>query len=626
MNSHKLDESDIKRLSVIVSEMTGNQVLEKNHSMLESRLRARMIKLGVSSTSDYWRYFEQNENLERNVLQGLMTTHYTFFFREYLHFEVLEDWLNRHSKILIERFKKTQAPLRVWSAACSRGHEVYSLAMFLENNLLKKYGVEFEVIGSDIDSESVAYAKNGVYPIKEVNVIPHHYLNEFWKRGTGSVKEFAAIHPNLKSKVSFFKGNLLDSETFPKETFDVIFARNVFIYFSEENVRKIALSLRSKLLADGLLISGVSEPLRFEGWNMNSVAPSSYCNSKEFTNDVVYAAPTLQAVSVVHQPVPQKQVESAKYKVLCVDDSSTIQLLIKKIFASDALCESVTVANNGQEAVDALAAGHFDLITLDIHMPVMGGIEFLEKAYRPEIHPPVIMVSSVNRTDLDLATKSLTLGAFDYVEKPAMNNLQKSIDEILTKARLALKQKNIPTSQIQNNQFEQSIGQKIVVPDASICLRWIELGSAPMPNIESALMALDGELRSPPLVICVDDTRVEAADTLMRRLSSREVRILSKATAFLKPNMIFICPASLSKELTTELKSKSVSLQLLGETKSDLAQFAKFPTLQVLLDEGTSQATSSQVRSSGLRVSDITPATSFVSLSVEFFANLRKAA
>jgi chemotaxis protein methyltransferase CheR len=183
-----LSPSDLSRLSIIVQEMTGNQVLEKNHSMLESRLRSRMIKLGFQDTAEYWKYFESDEKNERNVLQGLMTTHYTFFFREYIHFEVLESWIESNIAKLKSRYQQTKTPVRVWSAACSRGQEVYSLGMFLENALVKKHDLPFEIVGTDIDEESVKFAANGVYSIKEVNTIPHHYLNEFWKKGTGSIK------------------------------------------------------------------------------------------------------------------------------------------------------------------------------------------------------------------------------------------------------------------------------------------------------------------------------------------------------------------------------------------------------------------------------------------------------
>jgi CheY-like chemotaxis protein len=418
------------------------------------------------------------------------------------------------------------------------------------------------------------------------------------------------------------KANLLEPETFPASKFDVIFARNVFIYFSENNVKKIALSLANKLENHGLLISGVSEPLRFDEWKLSVIAPSSYV----FESAPAKAMTTDARPSPIPSVKPDQVAASAKYSVLCVDDSPTIQLLIKKIYSSDPNCELLEIANNGQEARVKLNQKKFDVITLDIHMPVMGGIEFLETQYKPNIDPPVIMVSSVNRTDIDLATKSLKLGAFDYVEKPAMNNLQKSIDEILTKTRMAIKSAKTVLVTTKNEEFEDSIGQKIVVPDASTCLRWISLGMASLSDIEPILNGADKELRSPPLVICLPDNRVAGFESLASSWTERPLSMLNEPKNFLKPNSVYFCSESQLPDLVKALKSRSVSLQVLGETQASLAAFKSFPSLQVLVHEPNAPAVSISVKQAGLGVSDITPCTSFVSLSLEYFANLRKAA
>ena len=269
--------ADLQRLAVIIREVTGNNIQEKNFSMVESRIRSHMIRLNIETIEQYWAYYNANEMQERMTLQSLMTTHHTFFFRERVHFEVLEKWLENESTFLVERFKKTKAPVKVWSSACSRGQEVYSLAMFLEFALYKKHGVPFEIIGTDIDAESISYAKNGVYPIKEVNAIPKSYLNGYWKKGTGPIKEFAAVHPNLKTKTKFKVLNILDlKENASNEKYDIIFCRNLFIYFAEESIHATAKKLAQRISQRGLLITGISEPLHFAGWNYESIGPSCY--------------------------------------------------------------------------------------------------------------------------------------------------------------------------------------------------------------------------------------------------------------------------------------------------------------------------------------------------------------
>jgi chemotaxis protein methyltransferase CheR len=111
-----LSDKDFQRLSQVVREETGNHVQEKNHSMLESRLRGHMIKLNIKSIPDYWLHFERHEAEEREALKALMTTHYTFFFREFIHFEVLEKWINRHLGQLNRQYETSKTPLKIWSA------------------------------------------------------------------------------------------------------------------------------------------------------------------------------------------------------------------------------------------------------------------------------------------------------------------------------------------------------------------------------------------------------------------------------------------------------------------------------------------------------------------------------
>jgi chemotaxis protein methyltransferase CheR len=318
---------------------------------------------------------------------------------------------------------------------------------------------------------------------------------------------------------------------------------------------------------------------------------------------------------------------AAKYHVLCVDDSPTIQTLIKKIFSEDPNCEKVSVANNGKEAREKLDSGKYDLITLDIHMPIMGGVEFLETQYRRKIDPPVLMVSSVNRTDVDLATKSLSLGAFDYVEKPAMNNLKKSVDEILTKAKMAMRSRQHATTEnaAEREAFDQSISQKIVVPDASVCLRWVRGSTEHLHLIEAVVRGQNHEYRSPALVVCVSDAQVNGLESLALKWTERTVTRLHEGNHFLRPNQIYLCAETHEAAIVEELKVNNLSLQILAEPKTELRHFARFHDTQVLVDESVAPHAQSLVTRSGLAVSDITPATSFASLSLEYFAKLRKA-
>lgn len=607
----KLTRDDFERLVRIVREETGNDVQDKNHSMLESRMSSYLLKLGIDSMASYWRHFETHEADERRILQGLMTTHYTFFFREYAHFEAVGDWIKENSRRLVERHKSEGRPVRIWSAACSRGQEVYSLAMFLEENLSKPLGVPYEIVGTDIDEKSVSYARNGVYPIKEVNTIPHHYL-AYWKKGTGSIKDFAAAHPSIRAKTRFEVLNLLETRNWAeKKTFDIVFCRNVFIYFSEENVRKIALDLARRLDPAGLFVSGLSEPLRFEGWNMTGRSPSVY-------QPAGISAP-------VERPPVAVASAGAKYRVLCVDDSTTIQALIRKIYGSDPNCEGVDVAGHGGEARRMLDRSKYDIITLDIHMPEVGGIEFLETLYRKESDPPVLMISSVNRTDQDLALRALSLGAVDYVEKPAMNTLKKSADEILAKTKLALRPRSKALPEVGPGQFDESIARKVIVPDASQCVRIVFADSASISDVGRVLNGQKSEIRSPAFVAVFREV-TPALEKTIAGLTKLPVQVLAGTAATIRPNHVYLVSGEKWPDFVSTLRSPSRSVQILSLWAASFPGLSGAKETQMLVAERLQDKTAEIRRAFGIVVSDITPPTSFASLSFEFFAKLRKAA
>lgn len=605
----KLSSSDLERIAEIVREETGNQVREKNHSMLISRMTTHLLKLGLTSMAEYWAHFDKHEFDERETIKGLFTTHYTFFFREYAHFEVLQKWIDENLHLL----KGRGAPLKVWCAAASRGQEAYSLAMYLEVNLSKKHGVAYEVIGTDIDAQSIAYAANGVYPIKEVSSIPQNYLQAFWKRGQGDTKEYAAILPALKSRVRFETLNLLEIQGWGnKDSFDIIFCRNVFIYFAEDVVRNIAMAARERLNSQGMFFSGVSEPLRFKEWDMESVGPSAYRRTQTKPKEL--------------EPVPIATATGPKYNVLCVDDSGTIQAIMRKIFSQDPACAGVKSAMNGREARELLNTHKFDVITLDIHMPEVNGIEFLERHYNRKTDPPVIMVSSVSRQDLDLATKSLSLGAFDYVEKPAMNTLQKSSAEILTKIKMALRAKvSEPTSAI--GVFDQSIAQKIVVPDASQCLRVARASQNSVVGLANVVQAQAKESRSPALLVVFKE-ELMVGDVINKAMAwtDRPLIHLRELKGILRPNHIYIVADADAHNVLRSIGAKRVSLQLLDTSPIVWPEINSMPSLQLLVDEVQAGFAEGFARGLGVPLSDVTPSTSFASLSLEYFANFRKSA
>ena len=159
LNQGELDT--LKQLSQIAQDLTGVQFSEKNYGMINSRLQRRLLDLKLKNLTEYLYYYKENLAQEKGKLIALLTTHHTFFFREFSHFEYLTNTLL--PELIPEIKKRPDRKLRVWSAACSRGQEVYSLAMYIDQKLKSiDPTLSFEILGTDIDTESVNIAKNGL--------------------------------------------------------------------------------------------------------------------------------------------------------------------------------------------------------------------------------------------------------------------------------------------------------------------------------------------------------------------------------------------------------------------------------------------------------------------------------
>lgn len=448
-------ESDlIAEISRVITDLTGVQLGQKQYSLVQGRLAKRMRDLGISDPIEYSRYYNANEGIEIGVLTSLLTTHHTFFFREFQHFEyLLKVTLPAIVKSHREKGEKT---LRIWSAACSRGQEVYSLSMFLRQHLPEVAPeMDFEIVGSDICEESIAIAKNGVYGWDELRPVPSVYLQGKWQKGSGNIANFVRAKDEIRKGTSFRVLNLLELNKNPfglkAPKFDVIMCRNVFIYFSHPQIKAIVEEMLKILNPAGQLFVGLSESLNGLGLPIEWVGPSVYEQKKTKTQGKVLPLRTGEAASPERaKTVKDTQSSSAsapetralqqqgerQLRVLCVDDSPTVLLLLKKILKPEKGFEVVGTASDGVEAVEKVKALKPDIITLDIHMPRMTGVEFLEKHFK-EIRTPVVVVSSVPRDDASLAYRCLEFGASDYIEKPSAQNLEKVEEELIFKLHTA---------------------------------------------------------------------------------------------------------------------------------------------------------------------------------------------
>lgn len=402
----------IEYVTVRINKATGNVFDESTRSMVVTRLNRRMLELKIENPEDYLKLLRKNWDDEEDILIGLLTTHHTFFFREIVHFEFIQQNID---KIVANARKEGRNTIRIWSAAASKGQEAYSLA-FLMDKILPNHApdMKYEVLASDVDPQSVAYGQKGVYRYTEVKEIPSLFLSGNWEKNTKG--DFARVKPHIKQNVHFQTLNLLELKE-DLGSFDLIFCRNVLIYFDEYNVKKVVKGLEKFLAPTGFLVTGVSEPI------------GNATESLERTGPCVYS----RKGSAV---TPVKAEENKRpFRVVNVDDSPTVLKVLKKIFEGDDRFEIVGQCENGKELEDFLDLHNdIDIITLDLHMPVMDGVTYLEKNMKSTPnHPKVIVLSSVNRENQELGAKAIEFGAEDYIEKPNFKNFKECGDQLKIK-------------------------------------------------------------------------------------------------------------------------------------------------------------------------------------------------
>ncbi len=432
MGEKKLEEKDwdflIQEICSRIGALTGNIFEDRQRPMIESRLRRRLRLLNLDP-AEYMIHWKKNAKQEEKELVALLTTHFTSFFREMIHFE----WIEKNLKIILENMQKEgRQELRIWSSACSKGQEVWSLAMWL-HYYQKQAGQTFKwsILGTDIDVNSVEEASNGVYHKRELEAAPIHLWNSHWQRGQGEVGDWYKVKSYLRENCKFEEFNLLLGDFVKKGSFDIIFCRNVLIYFNELNQKKSLKSLVGRLTKNGILITGVSESLSHLDLPILSLGSSVYAP----VNSIWDLASKSNVISL-HSPAPVNNLSLPHpLKVLCVDDSPTVLSLLKKILSADGFLV-VGTAKNGQEALEKYKELKPDVMTLDLHMPVMDGFEVIEKTEIPK-SIPVVVLSTVDRSQVDVMNRLFKGGIGDFIEKPTLENLPVAGEEIKSKLKIS---------------------------------------------------------------------------------------------------------------------------------------------------------------------------------------------
>lgn len=264
---YEITDNEYSRFQSMLHGIAGISLGETKKSLVVSRLARRLSVRQLGTFTEYLRVLEDaSQGEELQIAVDLLTTNETYFFREEAHFTFL--------KQLAASYQGGQV-YRVWSAACSNGQEAYSIAMVLEDVLR---GKAWEIMGSDISTRTIEAARAGHYPIAQADKIPRDYRMRYCLKGVGSQEGTFVIERELRRRISFFHGNLLE-ESKGIGTFDVIFLRNVMIYFDMDTKRKVVKRLLGYLKRGGHLLIGHSESLNGVTEELQMLSPSIYRKS-----------------------------------------------------------------------------------------------------------------------------------------------------------------------------------------------------------------------------------------------------------------------------------------------------------------------------------------------------------
>lgn len=239
---------DFDRIRDLIYKRAGIALTDSKQEMVYSRLARRLRATGIVSFVTYLDMLErQHDSEEWEAFVNALTTNLTSFFREAHHFPILSE----HVKALKE-------PVSVWCSAASTGEEPYSIAI----TLCEAYGTltpPAQIIATDIDTNVLAVGTNGVYPLERVEKMSPERLKRYFLRGTGKQDGMVRLRPELRKMITFKQLNLLADGWPLSGPFDVIFCRNVMIYFDKPTQGKILAKFVPLMKPNGLLFAGHSE-------------------------------------------------------------------------------------------------------------------------------------------------------------------------------------------------------------------------------------------------------------------------------------------------------------------------------------------------------------------------------
>jgi chemotaxis protein methyltransferase CheR len=265
-----MSQSDFTRLREFIYNECGITLTDSKKTMLEGRLQKRLRELSLKSFSQYCDYLFSSSGFEEELTDMInqVTTNKTDFFREPAHFE----YLTRKALPELGRLKKS---FLVWSAGCSSGEEPYTLAM-----VLQEYGCHFTVLATDISTRVLEKARLAVYDEERVGPIPADLKRKYLLTNKDRTKKLFRVVPELREQVKLRRLNFMDSDFGFREPIDIIFCRNVIIYFDKPTKERLLNHFCRYLSPHGYIFMGHSETLLGMDVPLVPVAPTVYRRNK----------------------------------------------------------------------------------------------------------------------------------------------------------------------------------------------------------------------------------------------------------------------------------------------------------------------------------------------------------
>lgn len=252
-----VSDQEFDEVRAVIKDLTGINMGDSKRHLIYRRLRTRLNATGIGTLRDYLDYLKQADPKEVEAFCNVVTTNLTSFFREGHHFDYLANTIIPE---IAARQGSSDKRLRIWSAGCSTGEEPYSIAITVNESLGDLASWDAKILCTDLDTAVLETCTAGVYSLERAEKVPPHQLRRWFKKSRGADSELVKVSPALQDLLTFRQLNLMDKWPM-KGCFDVIFCRNVMIYFDKPTQRVLIERFADILGEGGYLILGHSESL-----------------------------------------------------------------------------------------------------------------------------------------------------------------------------------------------------------------------------------------------------------------------------------------------------------------------------------------------------------------------------